>query len=160
MAASRGVLRQITELETMSRPELQARWRELLGTEPPAGYRRETLFRRLAYRVQELAFGGLSEATRARLREHLEPADGLDADTSEVARLERRRRRDGMPVAGTRLAREWRGRRHEVTVVPGGFEFAGRRYRSLSAVARAITGAHWNGPAFFGLRKPGRKGGS
>jgi hypothetical protein len=60
-------------------------------------------------------------------------------------------------LAGTRLVREWNGRRYEVTVVPGGFVFEGRRYRSLTAITKAITGTHWNGRAFFGLRNNGRK---
>ena len=70
---------------------------------------------------------------------------------------ERRRQKNGIPVVGTRLIREWQGRRYEVTTVQGGFEHEGRRYRSLSAIARAITGTSWNGPAFFGLRKPEKK---
>ena len=143
-----GVLRQITELEQMSRPELQTRWQELYATEAPA-YRRDVLIRRLAYRVQELAHGGVSEATRSKLRDHL--ADqGLDVDRPRTTRL---RRSDGLPVIGTRLIRHWHGERHEVTVVVGGFEYAGQRYRSLTAVAKKITDAHWNGRAFFGLRR-------
>lgn len=84
-------------------------------------------------------------------------AESLDAEAAEVTRLKRRQRKNGMPVAGTWLIREWQGRRYEVTVVDGGFEYEGRRYRSLTAITKAITGTHWNGPAFFGLRKPERK---
>ena len=62
-----------------------------------------------------------------------------------------------MPVVGTRLVREWHGERHEVTVTKDGLEYEGRPYRSLSAVAKVISGGHWSGPAFFGLRKPERK---
>jgi hypothetical protein len=62
-----------------------------------------------------------------------------------------------VPVAGTRLVREWNGRTYEVTVVYGGFEYDGRRYRSLTAIATAITGTHWNGRAFFGLKESHRK---
>jgi hypothetical protein len=70
------------------------------------------------------------------------------------------RARQDLPVVGTRLVREWDGQRHEVTVVHGGFEYRGRRYRSLSAIASAITGTHWNGRRFFGLPAPdnGRRG--
>ena len=67
--------------------------------------------------------------------------------------------RKDVPMVGTRLVREWDGERYEVTVVQGGFEFAGRRYRSLTAIAKAITGTHWNGPAFFGLRSMRKEGG-
>ncbi|MBN1458345.1 MAG: DUF2924 domain-containing protein [Armatimonadetes bacterium] len=141
---SRAVLRQITQLESLSVEELHERWRELFGSKPPkAG--RAYLVRRLAYRVQELAYGGLSDITRAKLRDHQE------AGTGGVRPLQRRKRRDDQPVVGTRFIREWRGQRFEVTVVVGGFEFEGRRYRSLSAIANAITGAHWNGRVFFGL---------
>lgn len=152
---SRSVLRQVAELKDLSRAELLAHWRELFGTEPPR-YSRQMLIGRLAYRIQELAFGGLSEAARNQLEEHLGP-DDLDAEEHEVRRMERRKRKQGMPVVGTRLIREWQGQRYEVTVVPGGFEYEGRRYRSLTAVTKAITGTHWNGPAFFGLRKPEKK---
>jgi hypothetical protein len=153
-----GVLAQIAELQELSHAELQERWRALHGAEPPT-YNRALLIKRLAYRVQELAYGGLSEFARAELRRHMQ-AERLDAEEAEVARLKRRQRKNGMPVAGTRLIREWQGRRYEVTVVDGGFEYEGRRYRSLTAITKAITGTHWNGPAFFGLRTPERKQGA
>ena len=137
-----GILKQVTELQSLALPELRERWRELYGTEPPA-YRRDQLVKRLAYRVQELAYGGVSEATRAELRESLN-GERLDADATTVTRLKRRNSAHGAPVVGTRLVREWRGRRYEVTVVEGGYEFNGQRYRSLSAVAKVITRAHWN----------------
>jgi len=152
---SKSVLRQIAELDGLSHDVLKQRWRELFGTEPPA-YHRVHLRRRLAYRIQELAYGGLSEETRAHLREYL-PPEALDAEDAEVARMARRRRKDGIPVVGTLLIREWHGERHELTVTKGGFEFEGRPYRSLTAVAKAITGGHVNGPAFFGLRKTERR---
>jgi len=150
-----SVLRQITGLRQLSHSALKERWRDLFGTEPPT-YNRATLIKRLAYRIQELAHGGLSESARVRLREPL--ADlGMDVDSATVERLKRRERNDGIPVTGTRLIREWQGSRYEATVVAGGFEYLGRRYRSLTAVTKAITGTHWNGPAFFGLRKPANK---
>ena len=141
---SREILRQITELQGLSMADLRARWRELFGSEPP-GAGRAYLVRRLAYRIQELAYGGVSDITRARLQDH------LGADTGRARPLERRKRQGDEPVVGTRFVREWRGERYEVTVAPGGYELRGRRYRSLSAAAKAITGAHWNGRAFFGL---------
>ena len=144
-----AVLREITALEGSTLADLRARWRELFGTSPP-GYSRAMLARRLAYRIQEIAFGGLSDRTKAKLEEHL--AEAEDGGTS---RLKSRKKDSAMPIAGTRLIREWQGRRYEVTVVPGGVEFEGRRYRSLSAVAREITGTRWNGPLFFGLRRSG-----
>lgn len=136
-----STLRQVAELAALDFRDLKARWRTLFGAEPPkasAAYLR----RRLAYRLQELAFGGLSEDTRQRLAEM---ADDLEKPKS-------RKSRKDIPVPGTRLVRQWNGARHEVTVTAEGFEYQGRPYRSLSAIARTITGTRWNGPAFFGLR--------
>jgi len=148
-----SVLKQVAELPNLDSEQLKERWRALYGSEPPA-YNKPYLVKRLAYRIQELAFGGLSEAAQAQLREALaqEDADGT------TGRMQRRRRKDGMPVVGTRLVREWQGGRYEVTVVRGGFEYEGRKYRSLTAITKVITGTHWNGPGFFGLRKNSKKG--
>ena len=140
-----SAVRQVADLRAMSMEELRGRWRELFGSEPPA-YGRAQLIKRLAYRLQELAFGGLSEETGKRLRALARKHDGDSG-------VPRRRSSQAGPVAGTRLIREWDGRRHEVTVTREGFEYDGQPYRSLSAIARAITGTPWNGPAFFGLRK-------
>jgi hypothetical protein len=147
---SSSVLKQIAALGGLSAAELKDRWRDLNGTEPPR-YNRDFLLKRLAHRIQELAHGGLSEAARARMNEALEEA-GFDDLGGEPGRRKESRHKPDIPVAGTRLVREWRGRRYEATIVPGGFEFEGRRYRSLTAITKAITGTHWNGRAFFGLR--------
>ena len=152
-----STLRQIAELETLPAGQLEARWRALFGTDPPACQRR-FLVKRLAYRLQELAYGGLSEAARARMNEIAEEA-GLDEEASLSGRGRRAaQRKRELPVAGTRLVREWDERRHEVTVTATGFEFEGRPYRSLSAVANAITGGHWNGRVFFGLGTAAKEG--
>ena len=151
------VLKQIAALGRASTPDLQERWRQLMGAEPPH-YKRDFLVKRLAHRLQELAYGGLSEQTRQQMDRLLDEA-GYNELGSLRARGKSRPRPD-LPAVGTRLVREWEGERHEVTVVPGGFEYQGRRYRSLSAVASAITGTHWNGRRFFGLPTPknGRNG--
>ncbi|MCB9833037.1 MAG: DUF2924 domain-containing protein [Planctomycetes bacterium] len=146
------VLAQLADLEDLDRKGLLERWRLLFGKEPP-GYSTAMMRSRLAYRVQELAFGGLSELTRAALHQALPEGEGGDR------KLRRRRPVDGMPVAGTRLVREYQGRTYDVVVTDQGFELEGRPYRSLSAVARAITGTRWNGWAFFGIkRQVGGKG--
>jgi len=144
---STPILKQIAELPTLPQDRLKELWREYFGVEPPA-YRRGFLVRGLAHRIQELTYGGLSPAHQARL-------DAMIAD--EEAPKNGRKRSKPAPngerlLLGTRLVREWKGVAHEATVVEGGFEYQGRRYRSLSAVARAITGTRWNGPLFFGLR--------
>ena len=143
------VLKQLTELEDMSYAALKERWHSLYGAEPPA-YRRQHMIRRLAYRIQELAYGGLSDQTKAELEQIAE-----EDQRSRKNRAPARKKRKGtQPVPGTRLIREWKGKRHEVTALADGFEYGGRPYRSLSAIAKAITGAHWSGPQFFGLRTP------
>ena len=148
---SESVLKQIAGLERVSHAELQERWRQLIGGEPPR-YSREFMVKRLAYRLQELAHGGMSPETREQIDRVLDEA-GYN-ELGGVRSGERPRPRQDLPVVGTRLIREWDGQRHEVTVVHGGFEYRGRRYRSLSAIASAITGTHWNGRRFFGLPTP------
>ncbi len=142
-----NILAQIAEIQGLALAELRERWKTLYGSDPPA-YSREHLIRRLCYRVQELAHGGVSDATRATLRAIAE----CDGAGGQGARLVRRNANDGGPIPGTRFVREWHGERHEVAVVDEGFEYAGRTYRSLTAIAKVITGQHWNGRLFFGLR--------
>jgi len=151
-----SVVKQIADLDRASMADLQHRWEQLMGTEPPR-YNREFLVRRLAHRLQELACGGLSQAARTKMDRLLEEA-GYDEIGAERADRRPAQGRGELPVLGTRLIRDWNGERHEVTVVQGGFGFQGRRYRSLSAIAAAITGTHWNGPAFFGLRSKRKEG--
>ena len=130
------------DLRKKTKAELLALWAESFNEAPPRQLRRPLLVRLLAYKIQEKAYGGLTRETRERLRAL---ARGFAAGHS------------GLPVGhrikpGTRLIRQWSGRSHEVTVVEGAFEYAGRRYASLSEIARAITGTRWSGPLFFGLK--------
>jgi hypothetical protein len=139
------VLARVAALKTARTIDLKQQWRELFGTEPPP-YNRRFLESRLAYRIQELAYGGLKPETVARLEAIAEDLDGGDPDRR------RRRAAQDRPIAGTRLIREWQGVEHCVTVRDEDFEYQGRPYKSLSAVARAITGTRWNGLIFFGLK--------
>lgn len=150
--------REQTVLETLARigrmdvDELRDQWRALYGNEPPATYAKAQLVRRLAWRVQELRFGGLSDRVRQRLREI--------ADGDELAggrKRPPRPRKRGVLASGTRLVRHWRGVEHVVTALADGFEFGGRRYRTLSAAAKAMTGQHVSGPRFFGLVGQGKE---
>ncbi len=134
----------LAALKTTPLPALKAQWRDLFGKEPPSNNRRY-LESRLAYRIQELAYGGLKPETLRRLEILGEQYDSDNVTT-------RRIRHDAKPVAGTRLVREYRGIEHTVTVLADGYEWQGRPYRSLSAIARAITGTRWNGLVFFGLK--------
>lgn len=149
------MLKQVAGLGRLSYAGLQDRWRQLIGTEPPR-YNREFLVKRLAHRFQELTHGGLSPDTREQMNRLLDKA-GYN-ELGGMPSRKRPRARDYLPVVGTRLVREWDGQRHEATVVHGGFEYRGRRYRSLSAIANTITGGHWNGKAFFGLRSRNGRG--
>jgi hypothetical protein len=139
-----SITARLAALPQTSTHDLRALWTELYDKPAPA-FSRAYLVSRLAYRLQELHFGGVKPATRARLDAL---ADGLDPKQA-------RKRAPARLLAGTRLCREWQGTEHTVTVLPDGFDYQGRRYQSLSAIARTITGTRWNGPLFFGLRTPG-----
>jgi hypothetical protein len=139
-----SIAAQVAALPKTPTPELKQMWRELFDKEPP-GFSRSYMISRLAYRIQELAYGGLKPTTRAKLDAL---ADGLDPKVA-------RKRVVDQPVVGTQLIRGWRGVEHKVTVLADGFEWEGRRYQSLSAAARAISGTRWNGWAFFGLKRHG-----
>ena len=141
------IITRIAALKTTPTPALKQQWRELFETEPPP-YNRRFLESRLAYRIQELTYGGLKSATVQRLEALGEQLDGGKIEV-------RRQRADDRPIAGTRLIRDWQGVVHCVTVRDDGYEYQGRPYKSLSAVARAITGTRWNGWVFFGVRRSG-----
>jgi hypothetical protein len=130
----------ITTPESLA--DLQREWRRLYHRAPPR-LSRDLLMRGVGYRRQELDHGGLSKATRRRLKTLV-----------KMFRTEGRVAPDpGLSLKpGARLVREWRGRTHTVTVTEDGFDYAGATYPSLTKVAREITGAHWSGPRFFGLK--------
>ena len=138
------VLAQLAALKDAPAPALKAKWRALFDTEPPP-YNRRFLESRLAYRIQELAYGGLKKETVERLRAMGKQYDGKLGTRQKV-------RNDRLPIAGTRLVREWQGIEHCVTVRANDFEYQGRPYKSLSSIAREITGVRWNGWVFFGLK--------
>src|ERR1700687_2215538 len=112
--------------------------------EPTAGSSRDLMLREIAYKMQERAHGGLTPAIRRRLRALAEEIEANGAEALASVPLLK---------PGTRLLREWGGKTHTVIVLDDGFEYAGERHQSLTQIARRITGAHWSGPRFFGLRK-------
>jgi hypothetical protein len=134
----------LAALKTAPAGELKKQWGALFDSAPPP-FNRRYLESRLAYRIQELAYGGLKPDTIRRLERLGEELDGGDRTKSRI-------RADLMPIVGTRLIREYQGVEHVVTVTADGFEWQGRPYKSLSAIARAITGTRWNGWVFFGLK--------
>ena len=139
-----SVLAQLAALKTAPVADLKQKWRDLFDREPPP-YNRRFLESRLAYRIQELTYGGLSEDTIERL-------DAI-ADELEGKRSRQRSSLANRPIAGTRLIREWNGVEHCVTVRNSDFEYRGLPFKSLSAVAKHITGCHCSGNLFFRLRQ-------
>ncbi|MDN2584059.1 DUF2924 domain-containing protein [Aquibium sp. ELW1220] len=135
----------LAALKAMSVNELKAEWQVLFGAAAPNNSR-SYLEGRLAYRIQELTHGGLDRETRRMLDLLADEVDGVLTRKSQIADPRN-------PVAGTRLVREWSGVEHTISVLRDGFEWQGRPYKSLSAIAKAITGTHWNGYRFFGLRE-------
>lgn len=145
----------VAALERMTVGELKDRWRELMGEEPRSN-NRQWLWKRLAWHVQAKAYGGLSDRARQRARElvdetqiRVRPTREFKARIDQQATSAVKDRR--LPAPGAVVTRQYKGRRVEVTVLPRGFEYDGVTYRSLSAVARAVTGSHWNGYLFFEL---------
>lgn len=132
----------LDELMALGERELRGEWRRLYRTEPPR-LSRDLLMRGVAYRIQELALGGLSKAALRRLAAFEKELSG-NGDLASVSQRASLR-------PGTRLLREWRGQTHAVIVVDGGFEYAGSVYPSLTRIAEKITGTHWSGPRFFGI---------
>ncbi len=136
---------EIAGLSKLAIDDLRERWKAAFGTAPSRDIGRSFLTRAIAYRLQERAYGGLKPSTR-RLLAHVaeDTATGSSPKKPQIRKAQ----------SGTVLIREWQGNAHRVTMLGDGVSFNGKRYRSLSAVAREITGSRWSGPRFFGLRSP------
>lgn len=147
-----AVRKEIEDLRSAKIAEIRARYREVFGEEPRSKHR-EQLFRRLAWRLQAVAYGGLSERARQRAAEIANEADLRirPPRASDASQIGTHRHDCRIPRAGTTLTRQYRNSTITVQVLPAGFEYQGRRYRSLSAIACEVTGTRWNGLAFFGL---------
>ncbi len=169
MAMSVGKM--VSELRRMTVTELRRKHAEVFG-EPTRSHHKDYLVRRIAWRVQANADGGLPERARRRALEIADDADlrtrapgparpssavnPSPTDPEMTARLEVPAD-ERLPMPGALLSREYKGRTIRVRVLPGGFDYEGTIYRSLSAVAQAVTGAHWNGYLFFGIQKPRKR---
>jgi hypothetical protein len=136
---------EIRRLPDLSLGELRARWKALFGNPAPLSLRRKFLARAVAYQLQVEAYGGLSASTKKRLQAI---AAGVRQGSLDVAGIAKAIR------PGTQMLREWKGQTHTVTAVNDGFEWNGRTYKSLSAIAKEITGTNWNGYVFFGVKRP------
>jgi hypothetical protein len=140
--ASAEVARLLDRLLTLNSDQLRHEWQRLYRTNPPRRLSRDLLRRAVAYKIQERAYGGQTQATRRRLQT-LARAMAQDGEVALKASPGQK--------PGARLVRQWRGETHCVLVLDDGFLYQDQRYRSLTAIARVITSAHWSGPRFFGL---------
>ena len=139
------VIARVTALNTMTTSDLQALWFELFQRKATTD-RQSYLIQHIAYRLQEIAYGGLEEKTQ----------NTLNAMIHGVINVENNNKRLVSPPIGTKLLREYRGVEHCVMVIRGGFEYQGKTFKSLSEIARVITGTRWSGPLFFGLKSDTR----
>ncbi len=160
-----AVLMEIEKLRRASMADLREKYKEVFHEETRCRHR-EHLFRRIAWRLQALAEGDLSERARGRAHQIAQEADlrmiaprdffSLGGERVQTMPGDRNRRQQDsrLPLPGTVLSRQWKGRTILVEVLAKGFRFENRPYSSLSAIAVAITGTRWNGLAFFGLTRP------
>ncbi len=141
------IANEIADLANRKTRDLREVWRRIYRAEPPAGISRDLLIRAAAYRIQERGLGGLSGAAKRRLRALAQKMGSEDSASFDL----------GAPLKpGAKLIREWRGETYSVIALEDGFDFEGKRYPSLSKIAREITGARWSGPRFFGLTGGGK----
>ena len=140
-----SVLRQLAALRTMSAEEIKDKWRDLYGSEPPR-CRKSFLEKRLAYRIQELFYGGIDDTTKRKLKEMAKQDSAANLTGNESISQP-----NGRILPGTRFIRQWRGLTYETIAREKGFEYNGQIYRSLTALATAITGTKWNGRKWWGL---------
>jgi hypothetical protein len=144
-----SVLARLAALKAMTVKELKAEWEKLFDR-PAPNNSHAYLQQRLAYRIQELTYGGLAKPVTRMLDALADEVEGRKVRRSVISDPRN-------PVIGTRLVRQWNGAEHVITVLTDGFDWQGRRYKSLSAIARDITGTRWNGYRFFGLRESKRE---
>ncbi|MCW1924267.1 DUF2924 domain-containing protein [Luteolibacter arcticus] len=145
-------MQSIEDLEKMTKDELLDRWRKLPGKQPPPG-RVDRLLRELAYRLQEDEFGRLDKNTTVSLRRHMAEF-GKSLRSQRPAQAEIKTPTKVVLEAGSVLTREWDGKRITVQIAsPRQFVWEGQTFKSLSALARKITGQHLSGPLFFGLKE-------
>ncbi len=144
---SPAIERELDRIRSLGVDDLRVEWRRLYHSDPPR-ISRDLLVLAVSYRIQEIEHGGLGKATRRKLQ----------TIAKALRTTGRVRPTPSLSLKpGARLVREWHGRTHTVIVTEDGFEYAGTNYRSLSTIAKKITGAHWSGPRFFGLPAAGKE---
>jgi hypothetical protein len=147
-SGTRSLADELTELQGLDPAALKQRWRVLYRTEAPVHIGRALLLQAVAYRLQQRVLGGLKSSTRRLLERAAEDNSGRRAPTQAAATK---------VTPGSVLIRKWHGSSHRVTALADGVMLRGTRYRSLSEVARKVTGTRWSGPRFFGLRAPAKR---
>lgn len=145
------LLARVAALPNMQLSELKALWRDVYQDEPPGGHKSH-IVRRLAYRLQELAYG-VDPQIENRIEQQANDLFGSGKRAKPKRKTQYQR-----PIPGTKLVREYKGIEYQVTILEEGYEYAGCLYKSLSKVALAITGSSWSGPAFFGLNNKAQGG--
>ena len=156
MPSKRPIADEIAELQAMDVPRLAERYAALFG-KPPRVRHKAWLWKRIAWKLQERRLGGLSKVAKARLEELIGEIELPPIESVAKAKAPAPSRRDPKALLpGMVLTRKWRDQKILVRVLGSGFEWQGQGFASLSAVARAITGAHWNGRLFFGMTTRGK----
>lgn len=156
------LLSQIMVLKGMSTKELQKRYEDLFDGKKASSNNKIYLWRRIACRIQELEYGGISEEAQGRIKQIVEECDPINNKALRSPRNSKEKvqalkdkhstlRDKRLPIPGTIVNKEYKGNHIQVEVLENGFEYKGNKYKSLSAIAKEITGAHWNGYAFFNL---------
>jgi len=154
----KSITRELNEIQRMTVAQLVKKYRKVFGTEPRIRHRQH-LQRKISWEVQRQRFGGLSDAAQRRLDELIGELDlPFNGKKEAVTAALKRTRRPHEPAVGTVITKTWRGQDFHVHVVDNGYEWDGVVYKSLSAVARAVTGTRWNGRLFFGLSTRKRHG--
>ena len=143
-ASEENIDQELKRLTDMNTSDLRTEWHKRFGRTPASRLSKDLMVRAIAYKIQEKVFGGLSKAARKKLRTYRRQIDtnGTIAVATDI-RIK----------PGTKLAREWNGQVHTVVAMDKGFEYQGRNFASLTKIAKEITGSHWSGPRFFGLKK-------
>lgn len=155
-ASNNGLIAGIMALKTASLEELRTKYKEVFNEESPNSKNRVHLWRKIAFRLQEIEYGGLSENAKSRISDLIERYDPVNnktlrpEPTPEEKRSRKTTSRDKrLPIPGAIIRKEYKGRMLEVRVMEKGFEYESKPYNTLSAIAKEITGAHWNGFLFF-----------
>ena len=158
MVMKESILGQIAALKEMSTERLQKKYEEVFNGNKPVSNNRGYLWKKIAYRIQEIQYGGISKEAQGKIRQLMEEYDPInnkairpEKPSGEKPQLKSGTRDRRLPIPGTVITKEYKNNTIQVKVLEKGFEYSGKTYRSLTAIAKEVTGAHWNGYLFFNL---------